>query len=255
MIGFSHTIAPGRSAWCHSRVNSSDSASIAVIDDDANLREMLATALQFAGYSTHSAGTCEDGLEVIARHEPDLIVLDVQLPDGDGFDLCRRLRSQGVTTPVIFLTARDQSTDVIAGFTDGGDDYVTKPFRLAELSLRISAILRRVGRGTPSSVRVGDLVMDEVKHTVSRGGRLIDLTPKEFDVLQVLIAQRGRVLSKADIIREAWRTGHVGDQALVETYISRLRTKLGDEDAELIRTVRGRGYALENLDAAGGGAL
>lgn len=233
-------------------MNSSDAASIAVIDDDVNLREMLSTALQFAGYRTYSAGTCEDGLAMIERREPDLIVLDVQLPDGDGFDLCRRLRGQGVTTPVIFLTARDQSADVIAGFTDGGDDYVTKPFRLAELSLRISAILRRVGRGAPSSVRVGDLVVDEVKQTVSRGGRLIDLTPKEFDVLQALVAQRGRVLSKADIIREAWRTGHVGDQALVETYISRLRTKLGDEDAELIRTVRGRGYALEDPEAGGG---
>jgi two-component system OmpR family response regulator len=234
-------------------VNARDTASIAVIDDDANLREMLSAALQFAGYHTYPAGSCGEGLEVIGQHAPDLIVLDVQLPDGDGFDLCRRLRSQGVVTPIIFLTARDQSSDVIAGFTDGGDDYVTKPFRLAELTLRISAILRRAGRSAAAAVRVGDLVIDEAKHSVSRGGRLLELTPKEFDVLRVLAAQPGRVMSKADIIREAWSTGHVGDQALVETYVSRLRTKLSDEDAVLIRTVRGRGYALDAVDDLGEG--
>lgn len=234
-------------------MNARDPAVIAVIDDDANLREMLSAALQFAGYRTHPAASCGEGLEVISSYAPDLIVLDVQLPDGDGFDLCRRLRSQGVTTPIIFLTARDQSSDLIAGFTDGGDDYVTKPFRLAELTLRISAILRRAGRGMTAAVRVGDLVIDEARHTVSRAGRTLELTPKEFDVLRVLVAQPGRVLSKADIIREAWSTGHVGDQALVETYVSRLRTKLGDEDAALIRTVRGRGYALEAVDAAAEG--
>jgi two-component system OmpR family response regulator len=227
-------------------------ASIAVVDDDANLREMLATALQFAGYTTYAAGTCAEGLDVIRSNAPDLVVLDVQLPDGDGFDLCRTLRAQGITTPVIFLTARDQSGDVIAGFTDGGDDYVTKPFRLAELSLRIAAILRRAGRGPGSVLRLGDVTLDQVMHQVTRSGLPVELTPKEFDVLRVLMANRGRVLSKADIIRAAWSTGHVGDQALVETYVSRLRTKLGDDDAELIRTVRGRGYAMDEVSAEDG---
>jgi two-component system OmpR family response regulator len=220
-------------------------ATIAVIDDDANLREMLSTALRFAGYKTVTAGTCAEGHRVIHETTPDLVVLDVQLPDGDGFDLCRSLRTEGVTTPVIFLTARDQSSDVIAGFADGGDDYVTKPFRLAELSVRITAILRRTGRAAPGVLRLGDVSLDHVKRQVWRAGRPVELTPKEFDVLGVLMAQRGRVLSKADIIRSAWDTGHVGDQALVETYVSRLRTKLGDDDAELIRTVRGRGYAMD----------
>lgn len=222
-------------------------ATIAVIDDDANLREMLSTALRFAGYTTVTAGTCADGHRLVHDQTPDLVVLDVQLPDGDGFDLCRTLRSEGVKTPVIFLTARDQSSDVIAGFTDGGDDYVTKPFRLAELSLRISAILRRAGRATPGVLRLGDVSLDQVKRQVRRGGRIVDVTPKEFDVLGVLIAQRGRVLSKADIIRAAWETGHVGDEALIETYVSRLRTKLGDEDSALIRTVRGRGYVMDEV--------
>ena len=228
----------------------SASATIAVIDDDGNLREMLATALRFAGYTTVAAGTCAEGLEVIDDSAPDLIVLDVQLPDGDGFDLCRTLRNQGITTPVIFLTARDQSADVIAGFADGGDDYVTKPFRLAELSVRISAILRRVGHLSPAMLKLADVTLDQVKRQVWRSGHPVDLTPKEFDVLSVLMANRGQVLSKADIIRAAWSTGHIGDQSIVETYVSRLRTKLGDEEAVLIRTVRGRGYAMnEAADA------
>jgi two-component system OmpR family response regulator len=148
---------------------------------------------------------------VIRTIAPDLIVLDVQLPDGDGFELCRTLRQQGIVTPVIFLTARDQSSDVIAGFTDGGDDYVTKPFRLAELSLRISAILRRSGRGPVQLMRIGDIALDQVLHQVTRGGVPVELTPKEFDVLKVLLANRGRVVSKSDIVRQAWSTGHVGD--------------------------------------------
>jgi two-component system OmpR family response regulator len=234
-------------------VNDPVEASIAVVDDDANLREMLSTALQFAGYTTHTAGTCAEGLEVVRTKAPDLIVLDVQLPDGDGFELCRTLRLQGIATPVIFLTARDQSSDVIAGFTDGGDDYVTKPFRLAELSLRITAILRRSGRGPVHMLRLGDIVLDQVMHQVTRGGVPVDLTPKEFDVLKVLMANRGRVVSKSDVVRQAWSTGHVGDVALVETYISRLRTKLGDEEAELIRTIRGRGYAMDEVAVEGAG--
>lgn len=218
---------------------------IVVVDDDDNLREMLSTALHFAGYRTFGARSAAEGLRLIQERSPDLVVLDVQLPDGNGFDLCRGLRERGITTPVIFLTARDQSGDVIAGFTDGGDDYVTKPFRLAELSLRITAILRRTGAGPVHVLRVGDVVLDQVKHQVTMGGHPIDMTPKEFDVLRYLLANRGRVMSKAQIIQGAWQVEHVGDESLVETYISRLRTKLADDDASFIRTVRGRGYAID----------
>ena len=217
-----------------------------MVDDDDNLREMLSTALHFAGYATHGARNCSEGLRLIQEKAPDLVVLDVQLPDGNGFDLCRGLRERGITTPVIFLTARDQSGDVIAGFTDGGDDYVTKPFRLAELSLRITAILRRTGAGPVHVLRVGDVVLDQVKHQVTLAGHPVDMTPKEFDVLRFLLANRGRVMSKSQIIQGAWQVEHVGDESLVETYVSRLRTKLGDDDAVFIRTVRGRGYAVDD---------
>ena len=217
-----------------------------VVDDDDNLREMLSTALHFAGYRTYGARTAAEGLRMIQERSPDLVVLDVQLPDGNGFDLCRGVRERGITTPVIFLTARDQSGDVIAGFTDGGDDYVTKPFRLAELSLRITAILRRTGAGPVHVLRVGDVVLDQVKHQVTMAGHPVEMTPKEFDVLRFLLANRGRVMSKAQIIQGAWQVEHVGDESLVETYISRLRTKLSDDDASFIRTVRGRGYAVDD---------
>jgi two-component system OmpR family response regulator len=238
-------------------------ATIAIVDDDDNLREMLATALEFAGYATVSAANCQDGMTVITERDPDLVVLDLNLPDGDGLDLCRRLRASGVQTPVIFLTARDQPADVIAGFADGGDDYVTKPFRLAELSVRISAVLRRAVPLAASSVtsggagpvlRCGNVALDVAARRATYDGRAIDLTPREIDVLRYFIAHAGTVVSRADVVRGAWSTEHVGDDSLVETYVSRLRTKFDDD--VVIRTVRGRGYVMDGDDPGidGGGA-
>lgn len=219
---------------------------ILVVEDEEPIRELVATALRFTGFKVETAGS---GREAIAeaRNAPfDLIVLDVNLPDVDGFTVCRKLRSAGDQVPVVFLTARDDPADLRMGFTGGGDDYVTKPFSLEELLLRIEAVLRRTRTrdGQSSKLTCGDVVLDEDAYRVWRGGVEIQLSPTEFRLLRYLMLNRDRVVSRAQILDHVWDYEFVGDQSAVETYISYLRRKLDDRDAQLVRTVRGFGYSL-----------
>jgi len=223
-----------------------------VVEDEEPIRELVATALRFRGYQVVEAGSGGEALGTARSANPSLIVLDVMLPDLDGFALCRKLRAGGNAVPVIFLTARDDPADKRAGFTGGGDDYLTKPFSLEELLLRIEAVLRR-SRGDqpePSRLAVGDLTLDEDAHRVWRGDAEVALSPTEFRLLRYLMLNRDRVVSKHQILEHVWDYGFAGDPAAVETYVSYLRRKLDDRDARLIRTVRGFGYALRSPDRA-----
>jgi two-component system OmpR family response regulator len=221
---------------------------VLVVEDEEPIRELVATALRFRGYEVVEAGSGGEALGLARTSHPSLIVLDVMLPDLDGFEVCRKLRAGGDPAPVIFLTARDDPADKRAGFTGGGDDYLTKPFSLEELVLRIEAVLRRAGGSAPATSRlsVADVMLDEDAHRVWRGDDEIELSPTEYRLLRYLMLNRGRVLSKHQILEHVWDYGFAGDPAAVETYVSYLRRKLGDRDARLIRTVRGFGYVLRD---------
>ena len=221
------------------------SARILVGDDEEALSEMVASALRFAGYTVATAADGAEALSRIRAEAPDVVVLDVNMPHIDGFEVVRRMRRDGITTPVIFLTARDDIDDLRTGFRQGGDDYLTKPFSLEELGLRIEALLRRSSPATATSTRlaVGPLVLDEGAHRVWREGEEIDLSPTEFRLLRFLMLNRGRVLSKPQIVDHVWEYDFGGNYGVVETYISYLRKKL-DPEAALIQTVRGVGYSI-----------
>ncbi len=219
------------------------------MDDEESLADMLTTALRFAGYEVNSVSTGFGALEAIKAEPPDLIVLDVNLPDIDGFEVCRRIRKDGVETSVIFLTARDSTDDLRTGFGRGGDDYLTKPFSLEELSLRIEAILRRTqSDAVGHQLTCGNLVLDEDSHQVFVGDAEVEFSPTEFRLLRYLMLNQGRVLSKLQILDYVWEYDFEGNDAVVETYVSYLRKKLGPEAAELLRTVRGTGYMLRRSD-------
>src|SRR6478735_6009766 len=224
---------------------------ILIVDDEEPIRELLTTALRFTGYQVESAASGLEALRAVTN-APDLIVLDVNLPDLDGFEVCRKIRSGGDLTPVIFLTARDDASDLRAGFSRGGDDYLTKPFSLEELLLRIGAVLRRTSAPEveQSRLQVGDVVLDEDSFRVWRGSEEISLSPTEFRLLRYLMLNRERVVSKTQIIDHVWDYDFAGDPASVETYVSYLRRKLHDRDAQLIRTVRGFGYSIRVPDNA-----
>jgi len=176
---------------------------------------------------------------------PDLVVLDIMLPDLDGFEVIRRMREGGRRTPVVFLTARDATEDKIRGLTLGGDDYVTKPFSLEELTARIRAVLRRTaGEPTPSRLTFADLELDEETHEVYRAGRRVQLSPTEFKLLRYLMLNANRVLSKAQILDHVWNYDFRGDDNIVESYISYLRRKVDNVEPRLIHTLRGVGYVL-----------
>jgi two-component system OmpR family response regulator len=219
---------------------------ILVVEDEDEIRDLVGTALRFRGFAVVEAVSGGEALGLARTANPQLIVLDVMLPDLDGFALCRKLRAGGDTVPVIFLTARDDPADKRAGFIGGGDDYLTKPFSLEELVLRIEAVLRRAGGIQLASalLTVGDLTLDEDAHRVWRGGEEATLSPTEYRLLRYLMLNRGRVLSKHQILEHVWDYGFAGDPNAVETYISYLRRKLDDRDAQMIRTVRGFGYTL-----------
>lgn len=222
-----------------------------MVDDEEALVDMLRDALRFAGYEVHTASRGFEALRAAADLAPDLLVLDVNLPDIDGFGICRRLRADGSQVPVVFLTARDDRDDVRTGFTRGGDDYLTKPFSLEELDLRIRAILRRTGAGRADDrdeerLQCADLELDVPAHRVWRAGREVDLSATEFRLLRYLLANQGRVLSKAQILDHVWQYDFDGDGAIVETYISYLRRKLDDVEPRLIKTVRGVGYTIRD---------
>jgi two-component system OmpR family response regulator len=226
-------------------------ASVLVVEDDDPIQQLVATALRFTGYTVTTASSGREALAEIRNGAFDLLLLDVNLPDVDGFTICARVRAGGDQTPVIFLTARDELDDLRAGFTGGGDDYITKPFSLEELLLRIQAVLRRgraAGPTGPSRLTCGDVTLDEDAFRVWRGDDEISLSPTEFRLLRYLLHNRDRVVSRQQILDHVWDYEYVGDPAAVETYISYLRRKLGDRDARLIHTVRGFGYSLRSPD-------
>jgi len=215
-----------------------------VVDDDPGLRELLLSALRFAGFEVAAAGDVPTALTAIAARPPDAIVLDVMLPGTDGFDLLNLLRGQGVDVPVMFLTARDELDDRVRGLRMGGDDYLTKPFSVVEVAARLEALLRRARRvPVPEDVlRCEDLTMDEDRHVVTRGESVLSLSPTEFRLLRYLLANTGRVVSKAQILDHVWQYDFGGDAGVVERFVSNLRRKIGEP--QLIHTVRGFGYSL-----------
>jgi two-component system, OmpR family, response regulator len=222
-------------------------ARLLVVEDEPNIRELLATSLRFAGFEVHVAGDGATALKQAAEHEPDLVVLDVMLPDMDGFTVTRKLRGSGRLLPIVFVTARDSLEDKIKGLTVGGDDYVTKPFSLEEVIARIRAVLRRT-RGEQdndqATLRFHDVELDEDTHEVRRGRRLIEVSPTEFKLLRYLMLNPNRVLSKAQILDHVWDYDFRGQSGIVESYISYLRRKIDVEEPALIQTKRGVGYVL-----------
>ncbi len=224
-------------------------AHLLVVDDEQMLLDMVSDALRFAGYEVRSADNGETALRVVREEPIDLVILDVNMPGLDGFDVARRFREDGGDVPVIFLTARADADDVREGFETGGDDYLTKPFRLEELRLRVEAVLRRTKPPSTESHRLhcDDLALDDDTHHVTRGDEEVDLSPTEYRLLRYLLQNQGLVLSKAQILQAVWGYGY-GD-TVVETYVSQLRKKLEAEGPRLIQTVRGFGYTLRPPDS------
>jgi two-component system, OmpR family, response regulator len=221
-------------------------AKLLVVEDDANILELLSASLRFAGFEVSTATSGSAAVTAAKSASPDLVVLDVMLPDLDGFEVIRLMREGGARTPVVFLTARDGTDDKIRGLTLGGDDYVTKPFSLEELTARIRAVLRRTTAGdeTPSRLTFADLELDEETHEVYRAGQRVQLSPTEFKLLRYLMLNANRVLSKAQILDHVWKYDFRGDDNIVESYISYLRRKVDNVQPRLIHTLRGVGYVL-----------
>lgn len=217
-----------------------------LVDDEEHLRSMLEAALRHHGYVVEVATNGRDALTQAAEGSADLIVLDVMLPDLDGFEVCRRLRQDGDHTPVLFLTARDATDDKVRGLTLGGDDYLVKPFSLEELVARTQALLRRAGlvRTDEAVLRCADLELHDDAHRVFRAGTEVALSPTEYNLLHYLLLNAGRVLSKAQILDHVWHYDFEGDGGVVETYIGYLRRKLDTAEPKLIHTIRGVGYSL-----------
>ncbi|MEV6523580.1 response regulator transcription factor [Longispora sp. NPDC051575] len=218
-------------------------ARLLVVEDEPDIRELLTGGLRYAGFDVTAVGTGGEALRHAAGNPPDLVVLDVMLPDLDGFAVLRRLRAI-VDAPVVFLTARDDLPDRVAGLTLGGDDYVTKPFALEELIARIGAVLRRTTEAATGRIRVGDLELDEDSHEVRRAGRLVALSPTEFRLLRYLMLNAGRVVSKSQILDRVWSHEYDGEANIVELYVSYLRKKVDNHGPRLINTLRGVGYVL-----------
>src|SRR3954466_11140993 len=219
---------------------------VLVVDDEPNIVDVIAMALRFQGFTVESAGTGADALRAVAGFKPDLLVLDVMLPDMEGFEVARRPGAQRARVPIIFLTARDDTDDKVRGLSLGGDDYVTKPFSLEELVARIRSILRRSGLAEADAGRLvfEDLELDEDAHEVMRGGSHVDLTATEYRLLRYLMLNPRRVLTRAQLLEHVWDYDFGGDARVLETYISYLRRKLDVHGPPLIHTVRGVGYAL-----------
>jgi len=221
-------------------------ANLLVVEDEPNIRELLATSLRFAGFAVDVAADGATALHLAQQRQPDLVVLDVMLPDLDGFEVTRRLRAGGRHVPIVFVTARDTLDDKIQGLTVGGDDYVTKPFSLEEVVARIRAVLRRTkGELTSESTLVfHDLELDEDSHEVRRAGKVVEMSPTEFKLLRYLMLNPNRVLSKMQILDHVWDYDFRGETGIVESYISYLRRKIDVTEPPLIHTKRGVGYVL-----------
>ena len=228
-----------------------DGPRILIVDDEPNIRDLLTTSLRFAGFAVRAVGNGAQAISAVLEEEPDLIILDVMLPDMNGFGVTKRLRSAGYTAPILFLTAKDDTEDKITGLTVGRDDYVTKPFSLDEIIARIKAILRRTMAETDdATIHVGELAMNQDTHEVTVGGEEIELSPTEFKLLRYLMLNANRVLSKAQILDHVWEYDFNGDVGIVESYISYLRRKIDDGAAEpMIVTKRGFGYMLKSPKA------
>jgi two-component system OmpR family response regulator len=221
---------------------------VLVVDDEKSISDLIATSLRFVGFDVRTAATGSEALTVAEEFKPQAVVLDVMLPDLDGFEVCRQLRSEGLNIGVLFLTAKDGMEDKVAGLTIGGDDYMTKPFSLEELVARLRALLRRIGvveiDTDDEKIRFADLELNEATHEVHRAGQLLEMSPTEFQLLRYLLINADRVVSKSQILDHVWQYDFRGDAGIVETYISYLRKKIDAFDPPLIHTVRGVGYRL-----------
>ena len=233
-----------------SNIDQQDQATqrILVVDDENSISELIATSLKFVGFDVRTASSGAQALQIAEEFKPHALILDVMLPDQNGFEVCRQIRSEGQKVGVLFLTAKDSVEDKIAGLTIGGDDYVTKPFSLEELVARLRALLRRTGvteiESDEEKIRFADLELDEATHEVRRAGNLIDLSPTEFLLLRYLMINADRVVSKSQILDHVWQYDFRGDMGIVETYVSYLRKKIDIYEPALIHTVRGVGYRL-----------
>ncbi|MEU7836797.1 MULTISPECIES: response regulator transcription factor [unclassified Nonomuraea] len=218
-------------------------ARVLVVDDEPNIRALLSQTLRLVSFEVRTAESGAEAVRAAREFEPDIVVLDVMMADIDGFEVARRL---GESVPVLFLTARDTVEDRVKGLTLGADDYVAKPFSLEEVVLRIRAILRRsrTETGRADVLRYADLELDVAAHEVRRGGVLVDLSPTEFNLLEYLLTNAGRVVSKAQILDSVWRYDFDGDSSIVESYVYYLRKKIDKFEPQLIHTVRGVGYTL-----------
>jgi len=220
---------------------------VLVVDDEEYIRDLVRTALSFSGFEVAVAADGVTALNEAQRLQPDLIILDINMPGFDGFEVVRRLRDAADPTPVIFLTARDSAEDKLSGFTKGGDDYVTKPFSLEELVARVEAVLRRTAPAETeavSAITFADLEMDEKAHRVCRSGRPLDLAPTEFNLLRYFMTNPEQVLSKQQVLDHVWHYDFEGDPNVFETYVSYLRKKIEALGPRLIHTVRGFGYVM-----------
>lgn len=221
---------------------------ILVVDDEPNINDLISTSLKFSGFDVRSAMNGAEALAVAEEFKPHALVLDVMMPGMNGFEVCEKLRKDGLKVGVLFLTAKDSTDDKVTGLTIGGDDYMVKPFSLEELIARIRAILRRTGDIDididDELIRFADLELNEATHEVRRGGNLIELSPTEFTLLRYLLINADRVVSKAQILDHVWQYDFRGDAGIVETYISYLRKKIDTYEPQLIHTVRGVGYRL-----------
>jgi two-component system OmpR family response regulator len=219
---------------------------VLVVDDEPNIADVVTMALRYQGFEVESAGTGRDALSTVAAFRPHLIVLDVMLPDMEGFEVAERLGAQQARVPIVFLTARDATDDKVRGLSIGGDDYVTKPFSLEELVARIRTILRRAGLAEADSSRLvfEDIELDDDAHEVTRAGAPIDLTATEYRLLRYLMLNPRRALTRAQLLEHVWDYDFGGDARVLETYVSYLRKKLDAHGPAVIQTVRGVGYAL-----------
>ena len=221
---------------------------ILVVDDEPNISDLIATSLRFVGFDVRTAATGSQALSVAEEFKPQVMILDVMLPDTDGYEVCKKLREDGQDIGILFLTAKDAVVDKIKGLAYGGDDYVTKPFSLEELVARVRAILRRIGlveiEANDEKIHFADLELDEATHEVRRAGNLINLSPTEFILLRYLMINADRVVSKAQILDHVWQYNFGGDAGIVETYISYLRKKIDIYEPPIIHTVRGVGYRM-----------
>jgi two-component system OmpR family response regulator len=246
----------GGNLWIRevSKVKTENGPRVLVVDDEPSIVDAVATSLRYEGFIVDEAVTGRSALSRAQEDAPDLVILDVMLPDLDGLEVTRRLRADGIRVPVLFLTARDTLQDKLAGLTIGGDDYVTKPFALAELIARVHAILRRTGYEPDDDgvLRFADLELNENAHEVRRGGNEIQLTATEFNLLRYFLLNPRHVLSKSQILDHVWHYDFGGDGNVVETYVSYLRKKLEKHGPPLIHTIRLVGYTLREAEASYG---